>query len=115
MTTRRPARRTRHLLAVGLVLAMVALGAATMVAALPAVPASGAEVLPITQPDGPATAAPPDDPGAPAAELPRTVTGHDGFVVLGLALVATSAVALVTAVRNRPSQRRRRRRPHEMW
>jgi hypothetical protein len=97
---------------------MVALGAATMVAALPAVPASGAEALPATLPDDPAAAAPPDDPagsGAPGTELPRTVTGHDGFVVLGLALVATSVVALVTAVRSRPSQRRRRRRPHEMW
>jgi hypothetical protein len=93
---------------------MVALGAATMVAALPAVPASGAEALPLA----PHTAAPPDDAGGPrgpSAELPRTVTGHDGFVVLGLALVAISAVALVTAVHNRPSQRRRRRRPHEMW
>jgi hypothetical protein len=103
---------------------MVALGAATMVAALPAVPASGAEAL------APPTAAPPDEagtpgspnspggpsgPSGPSAELPRTVTGHDGFVVLGLALAAIGAVALVTAVSHRPGPRRRRRRPHEMW
>jgi hypothetical protein len=107
MTTRRPARPRRRVAVTCLVLLVTTLGflATTMVAPSPA----GARPA---QPDLSAES-PTDEPTAGRtlsdADLPRTTTGSDGFVVLGVALVAITAVALVMALRNRSLTRISRR------
>jgi hypothetical protein len=84
-------------LAACLVLAVAALGSFAVAATVLA-PAAAAQ-------------APSDGAGGSGAtaELPRTATGEDGFVVLGLALAATTTVALVMALRNRGIARERGR------
>jgi hypothetical protein len=127
MDVRRPARRMRQVLAVCLVITAASLGilatTALAVTAL-AVPASGAQTLALDNAHPAAHAeAPPDDPAAedasrPGAELPHTATGNDGFVVLGLAVAAIIAVALVMAVLDHPRHRdgrRRRQRGSEVF
>jgi hypothetical protein len=105
MRTRRPARQPRQVIAACAVLLVTALGllATTTLAPPPAgaQPAVHAE----SPADDPATA----DQAMPRDELPRTTTGSDGFVVLGAALAAITAVALVMALRNRSLSRERRR------
>lgn len=86
------------MLAACLVLAVVSFGTFAVVATVLA-PAAAAQ-----------TSSSDDESGeGPTAELPRTTTGDDGFVVLGLALAATTLVALVMALRNRGIARERRR------
>jgi hypothetical protein len=104
MTTRRPARQPRRVIAAGLVLLVAALGllvTTTLATPAGALPTAGAAA----PDDDPATA----DQAMPRDDLPRTTTGSDGFVVLGAALAAITAVALVMALRNRSLSRERRR------
>jgi hypothetical protein len=105
MTTRRPDRQPRRVIAAGLVLLVAALGLlVTITLATPPVgarPTAGAEA----PSDDPA----PADQAMPRDDLPRTTTGSDGFVVLGAALAAITTVALVMALRNRSLSRERRR------
>ena len=115
----------RQVLAVCLVITAASVGivaTATLAVTALAVPASGAQALPpehaqLAYPAHSAVhaEAPPDDRAAedasrPGADLPRTATGNDGFVVLGLAVAAILAVALVMAVRDHPRHRDRRQR-----
>lgn len=109
----------RQVLAVCLVITAASFGivaTATLAVTALAVPASGAQALPLEQAHSAVHAeAPPDDRAAedasrPGADLPRTATGNDGFVVLGLAVAAILAVALVMAVRDHPRHRDRRQR-----
>ena len=86
------------MLAACLVLAVVALGTFAVAATVLA-PAAAAQT-----PSGGG-----EGGSGPTADLPQTATGDDGFVVLGLALAATTLVALVMALRNRGIARERRR------